>query len=379
MIKKNIFNSLVVFLTFLFIYAVLDISFRVLGIGGCVYLRPDPLLGTSLIPGACYRQSAEGFSKGKINSHGLRDYEYSYEKPENTFRIVILGDSFTEALQVALDSTFHQILERRLNAGHGGKKHEVIAMGVSGMGTLEEMLWYETEGRKYHPDLVLCAFFIGNDFRDNSRELSTRIVGSTPKPFLLSDGAIDRQFVATKSFRLHASLLPLMRGSRVLTYILRSIEKIRMGKESADSGAEFPPDLYVYNASYDSAWAHAVQTTARILQSFHSEVAKDSAQFILLGIPDSYRIYRETFRIQILSMPDDLDFNKPDSLLASMARSFGFHYISLFPCFKDAFEKTKLFYYGFGDPFAGGHWNERGHELAARCLEEELTRFISIP
>ena len=42
----------------------------------------------------------------KINSLGLRDYERTYAKPPNTFRILVLGDFFTEGMQVDLAQTF---------------------------------------------------------------------------------------------------------------------------------------------------------------------------------------------------------------------------------------------------------------------------------
>jgi hypothetical protein len=376
MAKKTVQNSLLVLLTFLFMYGFLDILFRILGIGGGVSMRPDPILGTALIPGAQYQQNIEGFSKGKINSLGLRDYEYSYTKPDNTYRIVILGDSFTEAAQVALDSAYHKILERALNRKNGKKRYEIIAMGKSGMGTLEELLWYRTEGRKYHPDLVMCAFYIGNDFRDNSRELSQRKGASVMKPFLTDDGIVDTLFVNSPGFHFRAAVTPLMRYSRVLTFVMRTIEKIKKGNRSKGSLMEFPEDLNVYRTSYDPAWTRAVKTTARLLSCFCNEVKKDSAQFVVVGIPDSYQFYKNLPHVQFSSMPTDLDFGKPDSLLTAFARFSGFRYAALSPCFQSALEKSGLFYYGFGAQRGEGHWNEHGHALAAGCIEDALAGVI---
>ena len=68
--------------------------------------------GTIRIPHAYYRHTKEGFSEGYFNAHGFRDYERTYQKPEDTFRILILGDSYTEALQVSLEKTFSAFLEK---------------------------------------------------------------------------------------------------------------------------------------------------------------------------------------------------------------------------------------------------------------------------
>ena len=148
-------SSLLTIASLIFCCLAIEVVFRIFGIGIYVYLRPDPLLGYSFIPGAAYKFDSEGYSHGTINSQGRRDYEYTYEKPKNTCRILIIGDSFTEAFQVALDSTFHKILERRLNAKKRKYTFEVIAFGRGGMGTLEEMLWYRKEAFRYHPDIVV--------------------------------------------------------------------------------------------------------------------------------------------------------------------------------------------------------------------------------
>jgi hypothetical protein len=50
-----------------------------------------------------------------INSYGLRDREYSVEKPPNVYRIVMLGDSTTLGWGVPEEQTVAKILERELN------------------------------------------------------------------------------------------------------------------------------------------------------------------------------------------------------------------------------------------------------------------------
>src|ERR1700683_3687347 len=62
----------------------------------------DQQRGWALRPGAEGVVVDEVRQYVSINSHGFRDYERSYEKPPNTVRIAVLGNSWTEALQVPL-------------------------------------------------------------------------------------------------------------------------------------------------------------------------------------------------------------------------------------------------------------------------------------
>ena len=80
----------------------------------------------------------------KINSKGLRDKEYQYDKQRGVFRILVLGDSFTWGYGVELKEIFTERLENML-----GKNVEVLNAGVTGYGTDQEMLFLEQEGLKY--------------------------------------------------------------------------------------------------------------------------------------------------------------------------------------------------------------------------------------
>jgi lysophospholipase L1-like esterase len=100
----------------------------------------------------------------KINSQGLRDNEFSLTKPAHAYRILMLGDSTTFGWGVSLKDTAGKILERRLNNERAleDKKFEVINAGVGNYDTVQEVTYYETRGRAFHPNLVVLVYFIND-------------------------------------------------------------------------------------------------------------------------------------------------------------------------------------------------------------------------
>ena len=102
----------------------------------------------------------------KRNSEDFKDYEFSMGKPNNTFRIIALGDSFTEGEFVAMNSTWPKQLEKKLNQLNTSTKFEVFNFGISGAGTLEEVKIFEEKGLKYKPGMVILAFN-GHDWQDS--------------------------------------------------------------------------------------------------------------------------------------------------------------------------------------------------------------------
>ncbi|NQW26242.1 MAG: hypothetical protein HQ473_07770, partial [Cryomorphaceae bacterium] len=107
--------------------------------------------------------------KLNINSKGLRDREYEYAKPDGWRRILVLGDSFVWGYGVADDEIFTEYLERRFEKE--GTKCEVLNTGVSGWGTDQELLYLTRHGHKFHPDLVVLAFYLGNDPSNNAHSI----------------------------------------------------------------------------------------------------------------------------------------------------------------------------------------------------------------
>ena len=69
----------------------------------------------------------------------FQDYPHAEQKPENTFRIAVIGDSFTFAPYMQFDDAFPKRMERYLNLNVGQKKVEVINYGVPAYSTNHEV------------------------------------------------------------------------------------------------------------------------------------------------------------------------------------------------------------------------------------------------
>jgi lysophospholipase L1-like esterase len=113
-----------------------------------------------------------------INSHGLRDREYSRTKPPGVYRIVVLGDSTTLGWGVAVEETVPKILEAELNGSElpGYDRFEVLNAGVGNYGTVQEVAHYLTYERDFHPDMVILQYFI-NDAEPVPRERPLPLLG----------------------------------------------------------------------------------------------------------------------------------------------------------------------------------------------------------
>lgn len=66
-----------------------------------------------------YKQREFDFAL-ETNSLGIRDVEHPVAKQPNEFRIIGLGDSFTEGVGASFENTYLKILEKKLQTQHDG-------------------------------------------------------------------------------------------------------------------------------------------------------------------------------------------------------------------------------------------------------------------
>ncbi|MFQ5493296.1 MAG: SGNH/GDSL hydrolase family protein [Candidatus Dojkabacteria bacterium] len=91
------------------------------------------------------------------NSQGYRDYEYSFYKHPDIFRIVVIGDSIAEGHGISLDESFPKVLEKQLNEANLGMKFEVVNLSRSMYQTGQHLVQLDTEVFQYDPDLLIWS------------------------------------------------------------------------------------------------------------------------------------------------------------------------------------------------------------------------------
>lgn len=97
---------------------------------------------------------------GKLNNFGHCDRDFSGIKPENTYRILVAGDSFAEGSGVPRGQTFSRVLESELNAklDGSGRRVEVYNLGHCGMNTVEEVALLHAQVPQLNPDMLILAY-----------------------------------------------------------------------------------------------------------------------------------------------------------------------------------------------------------------------------
>ncbi len=92
----------------------------------------------------------------------FRQKSFEIPKPEGTFRIMILGDSFSWGVGMPEEKRYSNILERLLNSKFKFKKFEVINLSVLGFCTVEKSKLLRNMKDMVQPDLIIVGFCIND-------------------------------------------------------------------------------------------------------------------------------------------------------------------------------------------------------------------------
>jgi hypothetical protein len=378
----------------IFALAVGEIALRVMDISYPSFYQVDEYRGHALIPGISGWWTHEGKGWVKVNQDGLRDQEYPQEKPANTFRIAVLGDSFAEAIQVNAKQTFWSIIKQELPhcKALNGKKVEVINFGVGDYGTAQELMTLRHKVKAYSPDLVILAIFTGNDITNNSKALSPPDRFS---PFLIKKDnkfVMDLSFKDTETYQWRNSLprriiFSIVNNSRLLQVINEARialknQKIDITKQPNSqannivNSLDFTPELY--KNPVEKNWSEAWEATEELVKMIGKETQQSGAKFLGFTLSNPAQVYPDkNLRNQYFTKAAITDEFYPDKRLKQLGDKEGLTIINLAPILQTYADKNKSFLHGFDNTVLGsGHWNELGHEVTGQIMSDQVCEML---
>jgi hypothetical protein len=366
---------------------VVELGLRLMGIEYPLFYDYDPYIGNSLRPGVKGYWTSEGRGYVSINNDGLRDHEHPIVHPANTLRIAVLGDSFTEAMQVNEQETFWAIMGRELKGCDNlrGRKVEVINFGVSGYGTTQELLTLRHRVWKYSPDVVLLAFTTGNDVSDNSRALKQ--IDYLPyyvyqgNKLVLEDQQT-REKWSQENTLWHQIYLNDLLSFRLFQVIHHAKELFWQWWSLKDSGQEPYAHLEGHESGIDDRvfqepstedWKEAWRVTEGVLLQMRDEVVQKGALFFVMVLSDPIQVNpNPAKRLAYARALGVRDLFYPDHRLEGFCQSHHIPVLLLAPSFQKYATQHKVYLHGFGKTLGKGHWNQNGHRLAGDTIARWL-------
>jgi hypothetical protein len=369
--------------------AIAEVGLRALDLG-----QPDPYMydrdrGWALRPSAFKLQHQEGRATITVNSAGLRGPEYPFRKPRNTLRIAVLGDSFTEAPQVAADQTFCAVITRRLRScpALAGEKIETLNFGCDSYGTAQELMTLRHQVWQFAPDVVVLAVTTGNDITNDSIELEDNHC----QPFFTyRDGelVLTGPFEQSAWFRLQCMARYESRRFATLNVLgdLHRFLWLRMRRQIASSnqqptGSEPGLDDSAYQAPAHRVWREAWEIAEGEIEMVHQESAAHGARFLAVTLSNGIQVYPDpAVRRAFAQSLGVRDLFYPDHRIAALGQRLGFPVLNLAPPLQAYADRNHVFLHGFGNTRLGfGHWNQQGHRCGGELIAERLCRLLQQP
>ena len=366
---RRVLFSLLVFGVFLLALEVLLATTHLFGARKS-WSEPDALLGWRFTPNRTYWAARENDHAitGRINSFGWRDRERSLAKPRDTYRIAIIGDSFVEAIQVELDSTFPAIVERQLNE-KSGQRIEVLNFGRSGMTQTEELLLVEGEVGGFSPDLVVVFFVPVNDVSEVAVETSDTALRPFYKISPAGELALNTRFTESRVYKLKAAVNQLKQHSTLVSLVNQRYSLFRRNRRRdhieavQESGAGIGGALSLCTSTPDAVYARNYELNKRLIGEMAGYCRTNGMRFMLVC---AGWIYKTEDLARYAKIDPTFDAGYFENDLENHARDLGIDYAGLQTPFERAYEARR------GKPLHWQHWNYDGHRLVAAELAARM-------
>ena len=295
----------------------------------------------------------------RIGEDGMREVPPTGGPSGKT--LLALGDSFTFGCWSAADRTWLAGLQRALGV-------RVLDGGSPNAGTDSAAAWLRGPGAAAKPDLLLVAFYAGNDLYDNmvGRDaftldagflvLKPEAEGRWGRYDCLSRAPQDPRAAGRPWYR------SLLRRSHFYQYV-------RSRLYAADRSLLRPnqPQAW-FLREYTPEMEGALAATDRHLDDLLAQALRRGIPMAVVVIPSSQEVYDEEWQAWLASRGLDeslFDRGRPRRFVTEWARENGVAALDLLPALRG---RERLYYR------ADMHWNDLGHFQAG----EQVASFLRV-
>lgn len=345
-------------------------------------LVDDPVAGFRMRGSNLRNEDDLGTFRYITNSQGFRGPELPTAprpKDDDTYRVLMIGDSFLNAWAVRPEFLMSEGVKRALEAE--GRPTEVFVCSCDGYGTAQELLQYERYVDTLRPDAVVLVIYPPNDVLNNSIDHAGLSWGDFLRPFFVVDD--EGKLTTTYS---HPWRRRLRRFSRAFALGEFAIMK-SYRDESTDWGAlreptrptpellkegRTPVDLWMPlcrkpDAKVERAW----RTTEAIIDTLNKDVARRGADFLTLVVPHVAQVCRNIFEEDMqfqaalinTTLEDVVDWNGPEKRLHAFGERRQIDVRSLVDVLREHTGPDQPRMY-----VEDGHLSRHAHPLAAKMI-----------
>jgi lysophospholipase L1-like esterase len=303
-----------------------------------------PVLGRIYGQGL-YVQGKEGYGRTVLNELGLRTSSLEDDPIRAVERnVLVLGDSYTQAMQVSDEAAFPQQLNNLL-----GQSVRVINAGREGASPADYVALADYNKKTFNPDVVIVQLNEADFTRDLLSDKQTFYYKKTTRGYALEE---NKSMVSSNEL---ASRFATLQGVLNFSVVRVALERVTALRNNQPHGTT--------EVAQTTSQQTVQQTDGSLERFVVQELKRVYGQPILLYIPE----------IDYFS-PDYAKPHATEQQLANAAKEAGVTFISLLPDYVALYRTQHETAHGFTNTQPGtGHINSLGHEVAAERLAEVLT------
>ena len=302
-------------------------------------------------------------------------YHVSFTRDHHGFRndepwsddvdLVVIGDSFTAA----------ELIQRPF---WQGLSESMLSLGAPGTGALEQQRLFDAFALPRQPELVILAFFAGNDLKDTAKFAEMLRAGMNRHDLAhsgknpLDYSVVFRLFqflsettTARPEAECHYPMMARTDPPTPLAFYRKFLPLLGMDKQALRNSEQF------------QLTKTSIAEMAAALQAF-------DAEFLMMYIPQKAELYwnylddenKQTIidvesRDRQLSGLQDIDMNLSvqRDAMRELAQELGLSFLDLTPSLAQAIGAGQSPYF-----FADTHWNQVGHDIARNALLDFLNQ-----